>query len=655
MVRSGEQAREPQLVDIMGNETLLPGPRPLPEVGHWKAGPDTYGFRLWAPLARQVELELIAPGGAPAGEAGWDTAWPLAQLLPMEPLADGYWAAEATGLSHGDLYRFRLDGRTGRPDPASHHQPHGVHGPSALVDHAAFPWAQLEFASPALSDLILYETHIGAFTPEGTFQAAEARLDDLVSLGITAVQVMPVAQFPGSRNWGYDGAYPFSVHHDYGGSQGLKGFVEACHARGLAVVLDVVFNHLGPEGNYLRDFGLYFTDRYRTPWGDALNYDGPESDHVRNFFFWNILHWLERFRVDGFRLDATHAVHDVSPRPFLGQLAELAGRYRTARGREPFFLAESDLNEPRLALPPEMGGLGLSAIYDEDLHHGVHAWLTGERKAYYQDYGRMEHVAKAATRGFAYTGQYSAYRRRGHGGDPSRLPVSALVAFLQNHDQTGNRAQGERLASLVDFEALKAAAGLLLLAPFVPMLFMGEEYGEENPFLYFISHNDPELVRAVRAGRLEEFARFHDGQTPPPDPQDEETFRNSKLAWGKRSTGRHRFLLDWHQKLIALRKRLKPGREGTPWPMALAHDEQGFLAVEGMCGPARLLCMFNLSQASRTVEAGGLARGVAWGKILDSAETHWGGPGSAMPTVLRGKAVFSPWSMAAYAREEVRS
>jgi maltooligosyltrehalose trehalohydrolase len=594
----------------------------------------------------------------------------------MEPLEDGYWLTEAKGLVPGNLYRFRLDGRSSRPDPASHHQPHGVHGPSSVVDHESFPWSDRHFTPPALFELILYEAHIGTFTTEGTFQAAEERLKDLADLGVTVVQVMPVGQFPGGRNWGYDGAFPFSAHHAYGGPQRMKRFVDACHASGLAVVLDVVYNHLGPEGNYLRDFGFYFTDRYRTPWGDALNFDGPESDHVRHYFFCNVLHWLERYHVDGFRLDATHAIFDKSPRPFLGELSELARRYDSSRGRKPFFLAESDLNDPRLALSPGLGGLGLTAIYNEDFHHGAHAWLTGERRAYYQDYGLMEHLGTAVTQGFAYTGQYSPFRRRGHGGDPSRLPDSALVVFLQNHDQTGNRAHGERLASLICFEALKAAAGLLLLTPFTPMLFMGEEYGEDQPFLYFISHTDPGLVQAVRDGRLEEFMEFHDGHPPPPDPQAEETFRRSKLGWEKRTAGRHGLLLSWHRELIGLRKRLCPGRPGSERPKALAVDEQGLLVLECAQGPQRLLCLFNLCPMDRAVGidsldlgrdretlpvkpnsqyqsgiAEGTPQGVAWVKLLDSADTRWGGPGSAMPPALQGDVVLPAWSMVAYLRE----
>lgn len=646
----------------MKHENFPPGLGPLPRLGHWKTGSGSHRFCVWAPLARNVELELAAP---------------RAGHLAMEPMKHGYWQVEAPGLKPGALYTFRLDGTLSRPDPASHHQPRDVHGPSALVDHEAFQWNDHGFAPPSLAESILYEIHIGTFTPEGTFDAAIQRLGDLTELGVTALEIMPVGQFPGTRNWGYDGVYPFSVQHSYGGPEGLKRFVDACHARGLAVILDVVYNHLGPEGNYIRDFGPYFTDRYKTPWGEAVNFDGPESDHVRHYFFQNILHWLDRYHVDGFRLDATHAIHDERPKPFLRELADLVRRYATEQGREPLILAENDRNDPKLALPPSRGGLGLSAIFDEDFHHGAHAWLTGERQGYYLDYGRMEHLAKAATQGFAYTGQYSAYHRRGHGAVPGRLPAEALVAFLQNHDQTGNRAHGERLTALAGFDALKAAAGLLLLSPFTPMLFMGEEYGEDRPFLYFISHMDSGLVDAVRAGRSAEFAEFHDGQPPPPDPQDEATFQRSKLDWGKRATGRHGLLLAWHRELIRVRKQGGLGRAGKKRPKTLLVDEQGLLILEGRCGPARTLCFFNLSGTGQALKLGsrtpaqalksdgsepveavkgfGLDHAGSWRKILDSAETHWGGPGSAMPGVLGEVAILSGWSVAVYTLEEAHS
>lgn len=636
--------------------------QPLPGIGPWKTRDGGHRFRVWAPLARKLELELIAP---------------RAEFLAMEPLAQGYWQVDVPELTAGALYRFRLGRELVRPDPASHFQPHGVHGPSALVDHEAHVWHDQGFVPPPLSELILYEIHLGTFTPEGTCEAAAQRLADLAALGATAVQVMPVGQFPGSRNWGYDGVYPFSVHHAYGGPDGFKRFVAACHAQGLAVILDVVYNHLGPEGNYLRNFGPYFTDRYKTPWGEAVNFDGPESDHVRHYFFQNILHWLTRYHVDGFRLDATHAIHDQRPRPFLRELADLVRAYGTTHGRTPLLLAENDLNDPRLATAAAAGGLGLSGIYNEDFHHSVHAWLTGERHGYYRDYGSMAHLVRTLDLGFAYTGQYSSYRRRGHGEDPSALPAEALVAFLQNHDQTGNRAYGERLAALLPFEALKVAAGLLLLSPFTPLLFMGEEYGEDRPFLYCVSHGDAGLIQAVRAGRLAEFAGLRQEDRPPPDPQAETTFHRSKLDWDKRTVGHHGHLLAWHRELTRLRKQMSPGMAGRKRSTVLLADETGLLVLEGRLGPAPLLCLFNLSAAEQrlagdawgrlgerprpqppqagTAPSGAADPGGCWQNILDSTEARWGGPGSSTPRPLARGATLGGWSLAVYVRQEVQA
>lgn len=633
--------------------------QPLPRIGHWETAGGSHRFCVWAPLAKTVELELVAP---------------RAGFVAMEPLEHGYWQAEIPGLASGALYRFRLDGTLSRPDPASHFQPLDVHGPSALVDHDSYAWHDQAFVAPSLAELILYEIHIGTFTPEGTFQAATARLADLVDLGVTAVQIMPVGQFPGSRNWGYDGVYPFSVQQSYGGPEGFKHFVDAAHVRGLAVILDVVYNHLGPEGNYIRDFGPYFTDRYKTPWGEAVNFDGPGSDHVRHYFFQNILHWLTRYHVDGFRLDATHAIHDGRPRPFLRELADLARDYGKKHGRTPLVLAENDLNDPRLVTAPEVGGLGLSGIYDEDFHHSVHAWLTGERQDYYMDYGSLAHLARTFALGFAYTGQYSSFHQRGQGEDPRGLPPEALVAFLQNHDQTGNRAHGERLAALVPFEALKAAAGLVLLSPFTPMLFMGEEYGEDRPFLYCISHGDPGLIQAVRAGKLAELAGSSQGQPPPPDPQDEQTFTRSKLDWSQRAVGRHGQLLAWYRECIRLRKHTGLCLAGKKRPTVLLASESGLLLLEGRYGPATLLCLCNLSAAEQTLAGDAQAKTWAlplrgpdpagtrpagetgpvgsWQKILDSTEERWGGPGSAMPQGLATGAPLRAWSLTVYTRQE---
>ncbi|MBI5440985.1 MAG: malto-oligosyltrehalose trehalohydrolase, partial [Deltaproteobacteria bacterium] len=438
---------------------------------HWE-------FLVWAPLAGRAELELEDPGG---------------RVLPLVRRERGYWEATVAGLEAGARYRYRLDGGEGLPDPASSFQPLGIHGPSVLVDHDAFGWTDGSWRGLSLGRLILYEVHVGTFTREGTFDAVVPRLRELRDLGVTCLELMPVAQFPGERNWGYDGVNLFAVQASYGGPDGLKRLVDACHGVGLAVVLDVVMNHLGPEGNYLGRYGPYFTDRYRTLWGEAVNFDGVDSDEVRRFFLQNALHWFERYHVDGLRLDAVHAIHDESARPFLGELAEQVGRLGKTCGRPLHLVAESDRNDPRVVRPAEAGGLGLDALWLDDLHHALHSLLTGERAGYYADFGRLGQLAKCYREGFAYSGEYSTYHQRRQGASSRQLPGERFVVFAQNHDQVGNRRLGERLANLVPFEALKLAAGAVLLSPFVPLLFMGEEYGEEAPFLCFVDHGDPEL------------------------------------------------------------------------------------------------------------------------------------------------------------------
>ena len=362
------------------------------------------------------------------------------------------------------------------------------------------------------------------------------RLDDLAALGVNAVELMPVAQFPGTRAWGYEGVYPFAVQDSYGGPDELKRLVDACHGRGLAVVLDVVYNHLGPEGNYLADFGPYFSDKYRTPWGKALNFDGPYSDEVRNFFIENALHWFGRYHIDALRLDAIQGVFDQSATPFLIELAQAAARFSDESGRRVSLIAESDLNDARVVKPAAAGGLGLDGVWADDFHHALHALLTAERTGYYVDFGKVADLVTALKEGFVYQGGYSTYRKRRHGNATTGVPAEKFVIFCQNHDQTGNRKTGERLAALVPFEALKLAAGLLLTAPYVPLLFMGEEYGEDNPFLYFADYSDPDLARAVRQGRREEFRAFGwEGEVP--DPLDAGTFAASKIEWEKRLPG----------------------------------------------------------------------------------------------------------------------
>jgi maltooligosyltrehalose trehalohydrolase len=493
--------------------------------------------RVWAPKAASVDLVV--------GE----------QRIAMHAGPRGWFAV---ALSTGDLwadYGYSLDGGAVLPDPRSPRQPHGPRGRSRPVDHAAFRWSDQDWrGGPPLAASVLYELHIGTFTPEGTFDGAIERLEHLVELGVTTIEVMPVATFPGSRGWGYDGVDLYAPHEAYGGPDGLKRLVDAGHAHGLGVVLDVVYNHLGPDGNVLGEFGPYFTDRYRTPWGAAMNLDGPQSDEVRSFLVDNAVMWLRDYHLDGLRLDAVHALHDESAHHVLAELAECVGALRGQLGRHTVLIAESDANDPRTVTAPDAGGLGLDAVWLDDFHHSLHAVLTGERVGYYEDFGPFAMVAEALTHGFVYRGQYSEFRQRRHGAPihPSRAGADRFVGYLQNHDQVGNRAGGERIGHLAGRAELLAGLAIVLSAPFTPMLFQGEEWSASTPFLYFTDHDNPELARAVSEGRRHEFP--HLGSAAVPDPQDTETFRRSKLRWEEMATSPHNEIYGWVRSLLALRR-----------------------------------------------------------------------------------------------------
>ncbi|OIQ11815.1 malto-oligosyltrehalose trehalohydrolase [Neomoorella thermoacetica] len=573
-------------------------------------------FHLWAPLAESVAVQIVAPEE---------------RLEPLTRKERGYFQGEVAGVVPGSLYYYLLDGQQ-LPDPASRYQPRGVHGPSQVVDAKAFSWSDRCWPGPKGEDLIFYELHVGTFTPEGTFEAIIAHLDDLRTLGVTAIELMPVAQFPGSRNWGYDGVFPFAVQNSYGGPEGLRRLVDTCHRYGLAVFLDVVYNHLGPEGNYLAKFGPYFTERYRTPWGQALNFDGPGSDEVRRFFIENALYWLTEFHLDGLRLDAIHAIMDKSALPFLEELAAAVKLQAERLDRRVYIVAESDLNDPRVIRPKELGGYGLDAQWCDDFHHALHALLTGERNGYYRDFGTLGNLARAFREGYVYTGQYSAYRQRRHGRRPHPCKGNQFVVFTQNHDQVGNRARGERLSTLVPFVKLKLAAAVVLLSPFVPLLFMGEEYGETAPFQYFTSHSDPRLIAAVRRGRREEFAG-HNWTGEVPDPQDEATFRRSRLNHGLSLQGQHRVLWEFYRQLIQLRRELPALTELNLENMeVITCEEDLVLFVRRWSRDSEVGIIFSFSN-SATAPTLPLPAG-HWRKRLDAAEERWLGDGSTIPALL---------------------
>ncbi len=574
-------------------------------------------FLVWAPLADHVAVHIVSP---------------QERLAPLTQGQHGYHHGEVAGVEPGSLYFYLLDGKKERPDPASRHQPQGVHGPSQVVDPHDFAWSDQCWFGLARQDLVFYELHVGTFTPEGAFESAIPHLEGLRQLGVTAVEIMPVAQFPGSRNWGYDGVYPFSAQNSYGGPEGLKRLVDSCHRHGLAVFLDVVYNHLGPEGNYLRDFGPYFTDRYLTPWGQALNFDGPGSDEVRRFFMENALYWLTEFHMDGLRLDAVHAITDKSALPFLEELAATLHRTGDKLGRRVYVVAESDLNDPRLIRPRAVGGYGLDGQWSDDFHHALHALLTGEHSGYYRDFGQLQHLVRALRLGYVYTGQYSAYRQRRHGQQAHCCQTSQFVVFTQNHDQVGNRARGERLSQLVSFNGLKLAAGVLILSPFTPLLFMGEEYGETAPFQYFTSHSDPDLMEAVRKGRREEFASFG-WKNGVPDPQDKETFLRSRLDQSLCRQGRHHALRRFYQELFRLRREL-PVLSG-PNGNNMEADAVGYepvLLLRRWSSDDEICAVFSFHNKETAVSLP-LPAG-NWRKILDSEEEQWLGEGSKVPAAL---------------------
>jgi len=504
-------------------------------------------FQVWAPAAKAVELVL---------DPGPNLAMPRADArrLALAEVLQGWWRVSAPHSPSRTDYAYVIDGGQLFPDPRSPWQPYGVHGPSRSISHLDFKWTDQKWQAPPLSSAIIYELHVGTFTPEGTFEGAINRLEYLVRLGVTHVELMPVAEFPGERGWGYDGVDLFAPHHAYGGPEGLKRLVDACHKHGLAVLLDVVYNHLGPDGNYLGSFGPYFTDRYQTPWGQAVNLDGPGSTEVRRFFCDNARMWLRDYHFDGLRLDAIHAIFDSSAIHFLEQLAVKIEELKSETGRHFDLIAENDLNDPRIVTSREAGGYGLDAQWNDDFHHALHTVLTGERLGYYADFGKVADLAKALKHAYVYDGCMSSYRRRAHGRRARNLPAHRFVGFLQNHDQVGNRAQGDRATQLLSVRQLKIGAALVLCAPFLPMLFQGEEFGASTPFLYFTDHSNRELAAAVSKGRREEFASFGWQPDQVPDPQALSSFESSKLDWNQPDRDPHQELLRWYRALTSLRR-----------------------------------------------------------------------------------------------------
>lgn len=506
------------------------------QTGLWIGQSGRASVRFWAPYADSLALKKEG-----------------ADAFPLVSAGNGYWEASDLQVSVGDRYYLYRDEQQLLPDPVSLFQPEGLQGPSEVFDTQDFLWDEGPWKGLQMHDLILYELHTGTFSPSGDFRGILDKLDHLCDLGITAIEVMPVAQFPGGRNWGYDGVFPFAVQNSYGGPRELQKLVNACHQRGIGVILDVVYNHVGPEGNYLPSFGPFFTKKYKTPWGEAINFDGKAAHAVRRYFLENALMWLRDFHIDGLRLDAVHTMNDTSQKHFLRELKETVNSLSDVTGRHYLLIAETEGPELHYIKPPSIDGFGLDAQWCDDFHHAMHALTTGERISYFADYGDTEQMAAAFEQGYIFPAERKSGDKLSSNDKKTLHAPHQFVVFSQNHDQMGNRVQGDRLTTMLDFEMLKVVAGMTLLSPFVPLLFMGEEYGEKAPFLFFTSHGDPKLIEKVRKGRKNACINYKKGDKVP-DPQAEDSFLRSKISLHKGFDAQQKTLFAFYKKLIGLRK-----------------------------------------------------------------------------------------------------
>jgi len=579
---------------------------------------------VWAPYAAKVSVIM-----------------PQKNVLPlqMESKANGYWKLQTDQLKPGDPYGLEIQDAdkkekyTSKPqsirraDPAALFFKEGIGGFSTAFNPLTFRWTDQDWKGIAQKDYIIYELHVGTFTSNGDLKSIEEKLGYLLELGVTAIEIMPLAQFPGSRNWGYDGVYPFAVHNSYGGPAALQQLVNACHNKGLAVILDVVYNHFGPEGNYFHDFGPYQTSKYHTPWGQAINFDDAMSDPVRHYFIENALMWFRDFHIDALRLDAVHAIRDFGAVHILEEIRAYTNRLSEIQGRNYHLFVELDLNDNRYINPEKRGGYGMGAQWADEFHHALRVAAGQEKSGYYADFNGIEHLAKSYRDAYVYDGQYSPHRKKTFGRRADQNRGDQFIVFSQNHDQTGNRMLGERSSQLVSFEMLKLLAGAVLCSPYLPLLFMGEEYGEESPFLFFISHADKTLVEQVRKGRRAEFAAFHkEGEVP--DPQDENTFMASKLQWESLKKDRHQTLFSYYKKLIALRKTHPalsvPDRGNV---LSTAYPLQSCLMLMRWQGSQKIMCLMNFSDEEQILA---IEDKLEWTNIFDSSSTVWGGT-AALP------------------------
>jgi len=561
---------------------------------------------LWVPQAKQVSIRP---------DTGND--------LLLEQKKRGYWQMRTGELRPGMNYQVVIDGETW-PDIHSLYQPDGVHGASSAFDVSGMKWTDQRWDNIPLQNYLIYELHTGTFTPEGTFDGIAKKLDYLAALGITAIELMPVAQFPGDRNWGYDGVFPYAVHNSYGGPAALQQLVDQCHRKGLAVILDVVYNHIGPEGNYFGKYGPFFTEKYKTPWGNAINFDDSGCDEVRRYFIENALMWCRDFHVDALRLDAVHAIKDFSPVHVLKELTLALNDLKQCTGKSHYLIAECDLNDHRFIDPLKEGGYELDSQWLDEFHHALRISAGGKREGYYGDFHGIEDLGAAFEHAYVYHGRYSEHRQKTFGTDPVENQGQQFVVFSQNHDQVGNRMLGERSSALFNFEMQKLMAASVMVSPFLPMLFMGEEYAESNPFLYFVSHTDPELITAVQKGRKAEFEAFHtEGDAP--DPQDENTFHRSKLQWEKIGSGTHRTMFNYYQALLNLRKSHPVLRVPDRQNMEVNSNKiNNTLLLTRWCNEKKIHCLLNFSTRDRECMLPAFKENVSI--IFNSASAEWGGP-----------------------------
>ncbi len=589
---------------------------------------------IWAPQRSGVRILLQKTG----------------KEVDLEPAGQGYWSVITDQLIPGDTYKIILDEDEVLPDPASLYQPEGVHGVSKATDLKRYEWNDSAWKNPQLREYIIYELHVGTFTREGTFEAVIDKIPYLLSLGITAVELMPVVQFPGSRNWGYDGVFPYAVQNSYGGPEGLQKLVDKFHHAGIAVILDVVYNHLGPEGNYLAKFGPYFTDKYQTPWGKAVNFDDAWCDGVRNYYVDNALMWFRDFHFDALRLDAVHAIKDFSVKHILAEISDYKAMLEQKTGKAFHLIAECDMNDPRYIRKTKDHGYGMDAQWIDEFHHSLRVTSGQKPEGYYSDFNGINHLAKSYKDAYVYDGIYSVHRKKTFGAKATGFPGDKFVVFSQNHDQVGNRMMGERTSKLVSFEMQKLMAGAVMVSPYIPLIFMGEEWSAENPFLYFVSHNDPKLVEAVRKGRRAEFKDFHKKGVAP-DPQSEETFKNSLIDWEEIDHEPHNIMLNYYMALIRLRKSghelINENREN----MNLQTDERDkTLLIRRKKGEKEIMIALNFSEEEKEVMFP--ESNFGWTNVFNSADPEWRGPGKVKSKIRASNTlVMYPESIVIYSHE----